>query len=455
MIKIKEALLIMLTSGYLFLGSAFGQSPRNVVHPEWSYNKNIYEVNLRQFTEEGTLEAFREHLPRLKELGVGILWFMPIHPIGEENRKGTLGSYYSVKDYFGLDPALGTKEEFKALVEEIHSMGMYVIIDWVANHSAWDIEWVKTHPEYFTTDDEGNFVPPIADWSDVIDLNYESQGLRNVMTEALVYWVEEFNIDGYRCDVAGMVPTDFWDAARAKLDEIKPVFMLAEWDSPEMHINAFDMTYAWDFHHVMNNIAADKENAVDMLSYFVIEGQKYNRDDFRMRFTSNHDENTWNGTVFERLGDGAEAFAVLSGTVPGMLLIYSGQEAGLDKRLEFFEKDPITWKEHKMSGIYTKLNNLKEKERLLWNGDKGGIMIPVKNNSPENVISFKRQSGDDALFVVLNLSGKKQKVSFKELKLNGEYKELFSEKDSVLNEEISFKLKPWEYMVWVPVDGAE
>jgi glycosidase len=216
----------------------------NQTPPEWSYNSTIYEANIRQFTPEGTFAAFEEHLPKLKQMGIEIIWLMPIHPIGEKNRKGTLGSYYSVKDYKGINPKFGTEEDFKSLVNAIHDQDMYIIIDWVANHTAWDHPWTKTNKDFYTLDSEGNFVPPVPDWSDVIDLNFENKELWLQMIDAQKYWIEEFDIDGYRCDVAAMVPNEFWGKARLELDQIKPVFMLAEAHEPELHENGFDMTYS-------------------------------------------------------------------------------------------------------------------------------------------------------------------------------------------------------------------
>lgn len=285
--------------------------------PDWAYNATIYEVNLRQFTEEGTFKAFEEHLPRLKELGVDILLLMPIHPIGELNRKGSLGSYYSVKDYTDVNPELGTLNEFRDLVNKIHSLEMYVIIDWVANHTAWDNVWVEKHPEFFTQDENGNFVPPVEDWSDVIDLNFENKELWEKMADALKFWVEEFNIDGYRCDVAGMVPVEFWNYVRPRLDEIKPVFMLAEWDTPDMHFEAFDMTYDWELHKIMNRIYSKETSVKDLINHLAQDRNRYPEYAIRMQFTDNHDENTWNGTVFERLGEAVETLRFSRTLYPG------------------------------------------------------------------------------------------------------------------------------------------
>ncbi len=230
----------------------------NYSYPSWFKNAVIYEVNVRQFTPEGTFEAFAKHLPRLKELGVDILWFMPIQPIGEKNRKGSLGSYYSIKDYTDVNPEFGTLEEFKHLVKQIHELDMYVLIDWVANHSAWDIEITKNHPEWFIHDAKGNFVPPVPDWTDVIDLDYSQEGLRDYMRESLAFWLREANIDGFRCDVAGMVPMDFWEETRPELEKIRPIIMLAEAEGPEFHQKAFDITYNWQIHKLFNAMASGK-----------------------------------------------------------------------------------------------------------------------------------------------------------------------------------------------------
>lgn len=419
-----------------------------VTHPEWSKNAVIYEVNLRQYTEEGTFNAFAEHLPRLKELGIDILWFMPIHPIGEKNRKGSLGSYYSVKDFKAVNPEHGTIKDFKSLVNQIHEMGMYVLIDWVANHAAWDNVLVDTNPEFFTVDENGNFIPPVPDWSDVIDFNYENKELWDYMKGALRFWVEECNIDGYRCDVAGMVPTEFWNEVRKELDEIKPVFMLAEWETPELHEYAFDMTYAWDLHHLMNDIAQGKKSAEDFDKYWKKEKKNYPEEAYRMIFTSNHDENSWNGTVFERLGDAAEAMLVLSATVEGMPLVYSGQETGLDKRLEFFEKDLIEWKEHKFFDLYKTLFSLKKKNKALWNGNFGGNIQKIKTGKDKSVYSFLREKDGDKVFVIINLSANPQTIKLNNRDLSGNYYNIIGNEKVFITGNDELNLGGWSYKVF-------
>lgn len=444
-IKLKFRLLILFP---ILIFSPELKSQEHVKHPEWSYDKVIYEVNLRQYTEEGTFKAFEKHLPRLKELGVRILWFMPIHPIGEKNRKGTMGSYYAVKDYKAINPEHGTSDDFKSLIDRIHEMDMYIIIDWVANHTAWDNVWVSEHPEFYTKDASGNFVPPVDDWSDVIDLNFKNKKLWSYMADAMKFWVEEYNIDGYRCDVAGMVPLEFWLEVKKELDNIKPVFMLAEAWEPELH-QAFDMTYSWDIHHLMNDIAKGKKNADDLKARIIQETEMYPESAFRMQFTSNHDENSWNGTVWERLGDAAETFAVLSFIIPGMPLIYSGQEAGLDKRLEFFEKDLIEWKEHSFRELYTNLCRLKKENEALHNGEKGGTSIFINaSENNEGIFSFVREGNSKKVFAVFNLTNSSLNFNAESSLIEGNYTEFSSGDKIKFDSSASFELKPWEYKIF-------
>lgn len=418
--------------------------------PEWSHNATIYEVNLRQYSQAGTFVEFEKHLPRLKEMGVEILWLMPIHPIGEKNRKGALGSYYSVKDYKGVNPDHGTLNDLKRLVKKVHELDMTLILDWVANHCAWDHAWVSEHPDWFTKDKDGNMQPPVPDWSDVVDLNYNSHEMRAAMIEAMQFWVQEVDIDGYRCDYAGGVPLDFWRAARAELDKIKPVFMLAEWDEPPLH-EAFDATYSWEFHHLMNEIAQGKKSADDAARYFIENQKKYPPDAFRMMFTSNHDENSWNGTVFERLGEAAETFAVLSASVPGMPLVYSGQEAGLDKRLAFFEKDVIEWREHPFFDLYKTLLSLHQTNKALWNGRFGGKMTRLQSGNDRTVLAFTREKDGDKILAIFNLSDAKQAVTLKHESLSGRYTQILREASLAVSpdQQIAMELLPWEYRVYV------
>lgn len=449
--KVKQLIIFVLIS-IIFSGCNSGsvkqkQDPetRKVKHPDWSKNLSIYEVNIRQFTPEGTFNAFAEHLPRLKELGTDILWLMPIHPIGEKNRKGTLGSYYAVKDYLAINPEFGTEEDFQNLINKIHKLDMYVIIDWVANHSAWDNELINVHPEWYTQNENGKIVSPVDDWSDVADFNYEIPEMQTYMIDALKYWIEEFNIDGYRCDVAGMVPVEFWNNARSELDKIKPVFMLAEAWEPELHEKAFDMTYAWGMHHLFNEIAQGKKSIQDLVDRFEKEKTDYNFSDYRMYFTSNHDENSWNGTVSERLGDAAKAFAVLSVTAPGMPLIYSGQEACMNKRLRFFEKDTINWEvDCGLDELYSALLELKKENPALWNGEFGGEMVRSSTTADDKIFALTRTKDNSQVITILNLSNEIVEFEFIDSMNNSNLTELFTEEELTNN----YKLKAWDYKVF-------
>ncbi|MEN9997853.1 MAG: hypothetical protein RI922_843 [Bacteroidota bacterium] len=416
--------------------------------PEWSKNATIYEVNVRQFTPEGTFSAFEKHLPRLKEMGVDILWLMPIHPIGEKNRKGSLGSYYAVKDYTDVNAEFGTKDDFKHLVDEAHKLGMKVIIDWVANHTSPDNVWAQQgHKDYYTLDSLGNLQPTIGtDWWDVADLNYDSKEMRTEMIKAMEYWVKDFDLDGYRCDVAGWVPLDFWIEVRQSLDKIKPVFMLAEAEDVPLH-QAFNMTYAWEFHHLMNKIAQGSKNIDDLKAFLVLDA-RYPENAYRMNFTSNHDENSWNGTEMERMGEARFAMAVLSATVEGMPLIYNGQETSLDRRLKFFDKDSIDWKKMDLVDFYTKLNHLHQSNPAMWNGNYGGDVSILTPQDEKNVLVFVRKNQGHKVLVVINLSKEQRSFSFKNASLKGSYTDLFTGKSTKIGKSINLDLKPWDYKVY-------
>jgi glycosidase len=418
-----------------------------VITPDWAKDASIYEVNVRQFTPEGTFNAFAAHLPRLKELGVEILWFMPIHPIGELNRKGGLGSYYSVKDYTAVNPEFGTFDDFKNLVAQAHDLGFKVIIDWVANHTAWDHNWMTDHPDWYSRDENGKVIAPF-DWTDVADLNYENNpGLWEAMTDALKFWVKEADIDGYRCDVAGMVPVEFWNQARVALDEIKPVFMLAE-DEGERSLmqQAFDANYGWEMHHVMNKIAKGEADATHMWSYFRKNDSLFPEASYRMYFTSNHDENSWNGTEFERMGDAVKAFAVMTYTVPGFPLIYNGQEASLNKRLLFFEKDQIEWNTS-LAAFYSTLNTLKKENAVLWNGASGGKMRPVRTDKTAELFAFARKKDESKLFVFINLTAQDLSFVIEDEKANGTFTDVFTGESLSLSKGTALTLPAWGYLV--------
>jgi len=419
-------------------------------HPEWSKNATIYEVNVRQFTKEGTFKAFESHLPRLKEMGIDIIWLMPIHPIGEKNRKGTLGSEYSVKDYLGVNPEYGNMDDFKALVKKIHDMGMYVILDWVANHSAWDNKLAAEHADWYTKTPEGNFQPtPWYDWDDVIDFDYNVPEMRKYMTDALKFWVKEADIDGYRCDVAGFIPVDFWDNARSELDAIKPVFMLAEWESRDLYKKAFDMTYSWTLFEKMKDATVNKKGVSGLVEYMAHDAGSVPRNAYRMTFTDNHDMNSWNGTQFLNFGDGLEACMVFCTVVNGMPLVYSGQETGLNRSLKFFDKDSIEWKQHPFYGLYKKLFALKHQNEALWNGAWGGEMIRIYNDKMDKIISFSREKNGNMIIPVINFSDKPVTVKLNTKYQKGAYIEYFTNKAVELKGDDELTVGAWGYLVLV------
>jgi glycosidase len=406
------ALALSATPALAQTGAAPAAAPMQ--HVAWSRNANIYEVNLRQYTREGTIKAFAAHLPRLKKMGVDIVWLMPVQPIGQKERKGTLGSYYAVKDYTAVNPEFGTMADLKALVAQAHALGMHVILDWVANHTAWDNAWATEHSDWYKKNDKGELFPvtfnpgPQAEyWTDVIALDYTKPALWKGMTDAMAFWVREADIDGFRCDVAGLVPVPFWDQARAELDKIKPMFMLAEADEPALHAHAFDMTYAWDLAEIFKQIGKGSADARALAAYVRQPSKVYPPDAYRMLFTSNHDFNSWHGTDGELYGPAYKALAVLSATLPGMPLIYGGQESGLDKRLAFFEKDPVDWRRYQLTSFYAGLLKLKRDNPALANGQYGAPPELVETGN-DKVFAFRRRLGGNTVDVVLNLSARQQ-----------------------------------------------
>lgn len=423
---------------------------QKVKHPEWAKNAVIYEVNVRQFSPEGTFEQVTKDLPRLKKLGVDIIWLMPIHPIGSEKRKGTLGSYYAVKDYEAVNPEFGNVDDFKKLVKTAHKNNLKVILDWVPNHTAWDNIWFKPYPDYYERNEKGDFYSPF-DWSDVVSLNYKSQTMREDMIKALKFWIKECDIDGYRMDVAAEVPDNFWEEVYPQLNKIKPVFMLAEAERKE-HISYFDAYYGWDFLKKINQIAAGQTTANALDTFYTKHNTKYPASFWSMNFTTNHDENSWNGTEYERMKAGAKTFAVLTFTVPGIPLIYTGQESAFNRRLAFFEKDQIDWGSYELTSFYKTLTDAKHKNVALWNGELGGRTTKIANTTEKAVYAFTREKDGNKVVVILNLTDKAQKTKLKGSTFTGDYKDIFSENKkeiTALKPNQTFELGAWEYKVLV------
>lgn len=422
-------------------------------------NAVIYEANIRQYSPEGTFNAFTKDIPKLKSLGVKIIWLMPIHEVGMKNRKAYgnvsieqipesekakyYGSHYAVKDYRSVTPNYGTKADFDNLVKTAHENGIYVILDWVPNHTAWDHAWVTEHNDYYTRDKNGNMVSPF-DWTDVADLNYDNPNMRKAMLEDMKYWIEKHNIDGYRCDVAMEVPRDFWDNTAKELNKIKPVFMLMEAEQPDLMQDAFDMQYGWTVHHIFNKIYKGENTVKDFDAYMQKVLTSNEKDDVYMVFTSNHDENSWNGTEYERLGNAVEVFAALSFTMPGMPLIYNGQEYDLNKRLKFFEKDQFDHKEGKMMAIYRKLGQLK-RDNIALNGGKNAASykrIPTAND--DKILAFEREKDGKKVIFIANLSN--QTIETK-IQLKGDFKEYMSGNKIQFRTDAPIGLKAWQYLI--------
>lgn len=430
----------------------------------------IYEANIRQYSKEGSFDAFTKDIPQLKQLGVKIIWLMPVFPISETNRKATggdfaykiedeserskmLGSYYAVSDYTKINPEFGTIEDFRALVRTAHENDIYVILDWVPNHTGWDHEWIKNHPDYYTQNEKGEIIDPINPdtgeswgWGDVADLNYDNPEMRKEMIADMSYWITEENVDGFRCDVASNVPTDFWAQAIPQLRAKKDIFMLAEASQPELlKTNLFDMAYGWEFHHILNEVAQEKMTVSDLKTYIEKSKTEYESDDILMNFVTNHDENSWNGTVKERLGEAANLMTALTYTMPGMPLIYSGQEYGLDYRLKFFEKDSIPKAKGDTWTLLEALGQLKNTNSAL-NGGKASAELKIMDIENPDVLIFERNKLDDKLVFIGNFSKEEQEFSSP---VTGQFTDFNAKTITDLKQGDHIILKPWDYKILI------
>jgi len=411
-------------------------SPRPAVasttHPAWTRTATIYEVNVRQYTPEGTLAAFEKHLPRLKDLGVDILWLMPVQPIGREARKGSLGSYYSVSDYTAINPEFGTENDFRSLVRSAHALGLRVILDWVPNHTAFDHEWTRGNRDFYTLRPDGSISVARdnsgkeTDWTDVADLNYDNRQMRQAQIHEMLWWVERMGIDGFRMDVAWGVPYDFWaEASRVLRNARSDLFLLAEAEDPNLH-QWFDMTYGWELHHVVNEIAQGKKGFPVLRAYWAKQDSLYPPDAYRMHFTSNHDENSWQGTEFERMGaNHLPAFVFMATARNGMPLMYTGQEVSLNKRLRFFEKDTVDWNGPSLVPFYKAMLQLKHTQPALANG-AGGAQRELPHQGGDRVYAFTRTSGSNTVLVAVNFAASPVRVNYRDLATPGAYTDWFS-----------------------------
>ena len=418
--------------------------------PDWVATTNIYEVNLRQYTKEGTFKAFARHLPRLKDMGVEVIWFMPVTPISTKNRKGTLGSYYACSSYVQTNPEFGTMDEFKSLVQQIHRLGMKVIIDWVANHTGWDHEWTVAHPEYYSKNADGTFKPPVENWEDVIHLNFNNPALREAMIDVMKFWVEECDIDGFRCDMAMLVPLDFWLQARKELDAVRPLFWLGEfdqWGGDEPYASAFDVSYSWHWMHISETFYKNKSKLAvldNALGGYQLK-QPYKH--IRSFFTTNHDENSWNGTEYEKYGDAAIPFAVFCSMWNGIPLIYSGQELPNQKRLAFFDKDEIKWKATpKLHTFYQTLLRFRKQHPALKAASRSVITWRIATTQLDELFSFVRKAGTREVITILNFSNQKVKFQINDTRLAGSFIDLFTGNEHSITEQ--FTIAPWGYLIF-------
>lgn len=428
----------------------------SVRHPAWSRKAVIYEVNVRQFTPEGTLVALQRHLPRLKRLGVDILWIMPVQPIGRKNRKGTLGSYYAVSDYTAVNPEFGTRADFRAFVAAAHRQGMHVILDWVPNHTAFDHVWITQHKDFYVTRADGTIINARdneghdTDWTDVAELNYDNPALRRAMIRDMRWWLDNTGIDGFRCDVAGGVPTDFWMDARRELARSRPdIFMLAEAEDPGLHA-VFDMTYAWDLHHLLNDVARGKQGTSALDAYFARDDARYGADAYRMTFTSNHDENSWNGSETERMGaNHLPAFVLAATSKRSMPLLYTGQEASMQKRLRFFEKDTVDWNGPSLAPFYHAIFDLKHRQPALANGASGGDQASLHTDGGDRVYAYTRTRGKNTVLVAVNFGDAAATPAYEGLTQPGRYTDWFNRTSATLGVQGRLEIPAHGYRVLV------
>ena len=436
--------------------------------PTWAEQANIYELNVRQYTPEGTLNAARTHLPRLADMGVDVVWVMPIYPISETKRKGSMGSYYASSTFTDVNPEFGTLEDFRAFVDEVHRLGMYVILDWTANHTGWDHPWITEHPEYYTkregTDtirhafNPGDAGGGDTDWYDIAQLDHSNPELHDAMIADMQFWLREYDTDGFRCDVAGFVPLEFWYKVRPALESVKPVFMLAEWGNEPRHFQAaFDINYGWDFHKLLNSLAEGAADADEVWAHQAKDTSEYADYAYHLNFTSNHDENSWNGTEYERMGDFADAMFVVAATFEGAPLIYSGQEEPLRRRLAFFEKDDIGFSKFAKADFFRRLLALKHQNVALHNGLAGARASRVEVGDEDGkLLAYTRQKGEDGVVVLVNLSGDQKTVELTGGFAEGTYYDVFTGASQVLNSGTELRLPGAGYMVFSSLapDGA-
>ena len=423
-------------------------------NPEWSYSAILYEMNVRQLTEEGTLRAATERLAFLRSVGVDAIWLMPIYPIGEEGRKGTLGSYYSIRDYKGVNPEFGSEEDLRHFIRTAHALGLKVLLDWVANHTARDARWITERAAEWYERDEAGVAKVPWDWTDTAKLNYANREVWRGQIEAMRYWVEEFDVDGFRCDMAMLVPIEFWQEASAELHRIKPdVFMLAEAEEDNLFDSAFNASYQWNIHHIMCDIAKGARRVWDLRNAMHSERAKYPREAMRLSFTSNHDENSWSGSHQARFGAALDVMTAMTFLMPStMPLIYTGQEVGYDHSFEFFERDAIpasAYVENRTTELYRRLSALKHREMALAAGERGGEVIEIENNAKDCMMTFVREVRGSRVVAIVNLSPYTIHADFRTGIYAGKYIDALTGERVVLDDHVERDIAPWQYQILV------
>ena len=422
-------------------------------HPEWSYGAVLYEMNVRQLTPEGTLRAAAARLEFLRDLGVDAVWLMPIYPIGEKNRKGTLGSYYSIRDYCAVNPELGTMDDFDDFVAEAHRLGMKVLMDWVANHTSRDARWIAGKPaSWYERDASGEPAVP-WDWTDTAKLDYANRDVWEAQAAAMEFWIARHAVDGFRCDMAMIVPIGFWQYAAARLRRVKPdLFLLAEAEQRNLFDDGvFDACYGWEMHHLLNDVAQQRVRVTALRDWLRADRGRYPRSAMRLAFTSNHDENSWNGSEFARMGAARGIMAAFTFVVPGGLpLIYTGQEVGYDHSFAFFDRDPIpaeSYRANAYTEFYRRLTELRHANPALAAGGRGGDMVEISNNAEDCLMTFVREVPGNQVVAVMNLSPYAIETDYYTGIYAGMYTDALTGRPSELRGHVVEPMGPWSYRI--------
>ena len=426
------------------------ETPQPHQHPEWCYSAVLYEMNLRQLTREGTLRAAEQRLEFLHAMGIDAVWLMPVYPIGEEGRKGSLGSYYSIRDYCAVNDEFGTMADFDSFVAKAHSLGMKVLLDWVANHTSRDAVWMRERPaDWYERNEDGTAKVP-WDWTDTAKLNYANHDVWRAQIEAMRFWVEQHDVDGFRCDMAMLVPIEFWQEASAVLHAVRPdIFLLAEAEELNLFDRAFDASYTWEIHHMMCDMAKGARRVWDLRNTLYADRAKYPSSAIRLTFTSNHDENSWNGSEFKRFGAALGVMTALTFLWEGsMPLIYTGQEIGYDHSFAFFDRDPIMdYAANYYTEGYRKFIALKHSEAALQAGERGGRTIEIENNAKDCIMTFVRECGESRVVALLNLSPYTIHADFNTGIYAGCYVNAMTGGEYLLPSHVERDMLPWSYTI--------